>query len=145
MKRLVKYICLILSLVMVLAVPAQAAEAATPRSSNFFSNSSVYLYETSSTTFQAWFEVTGVRTLDKIGASEIKIQRSSDNENWTTMKTFSMADYSGMICENTITHSSYVIYTGTKGYYYRAYIKLYAEDEEGTATWARYTSSIYLD
>lgn len=145
MKRFVKGICLILSLAMLLALPAQAVETADTRSSSFFIASSVYLYETSDTTFQAWFDVTGVRIMDKIGAKEIKIQRSSDNENWTTMRTYSMEDYASLICENTSTHSACVTYTGTRGYYYRAYIKLYAKDETGTATWSRYTSSIYID
>lgn len=142
MKQFIKHICLMLSLVMLLAVPAQAVDA---RSSSFFTRSSVYLYETSSTTFQAWFDVTGTRIMDKIGAKEIKIQRSSDNENWTTMATYSMDNYSSLICENTSTHSACVTYTGTRGYYYRAYIKLYAKDSTGSGTWARYTSSIYID
>lgn len=142
MKRFIKCICLVLSLALLLAVPAQAAEA---RSSSFFTRSAVYLYETSSTTFQAWFDVTGTGIMDKIGAKEIKIQRSSDNENWTTMATYSMDNYSSLICENTSTHSACVTYTGSKGYYYRAYIKLYAKNETGTATWSRYTSSIYID
>lgn len=142
MRQFVKCVCLMLAMVIILAVPAQAADA---RSSSFFTRSSVYLYETSGTTFQAWFEVTAVRTMDKIGAKEIKIQRSSDNENWTTMKTYSMDDYSNMICENTVGHAACVTYTGTSGYYYRAYITLYAKDSTGTGTWTRYTSSIYID
>lgn len=143
MKQFIKCICLMLSLAILLAVPAQAADA---RSSSFFTRSSVYLYETSSTTFQAWFEVTGTRTMDKIGAKEIKIQRSSDNENWTTMRTYTMDNYySTLICEDTAVHTACVTYTGTRGYYYRAYIKLYVEDETGTAVWNRYTSSIYID
>lgn len=146
MKRFAKFVCLFLSLAMLLAVPAQAAETGNARSSSFFGSSSVYLYETSGTTFQTWFQVTGMRTMDKIGASEIKIQRSTDDENWTTMKTYYMDDYySTLICEDTVTHSACVTYTGSRGYYYRAYIKLYAEDETGTATWTRYTSSIYID
>ena len=145
MNRLTKYICLILSLSVLLALPAQAVEPSDARSSSFFGRSAVYLYETSDTTFQAWFEVTGVRIMDKIGAKEIKIQRSSDNENWTTMATYSMDNYSSLICENTSTHSACVTYTGTRGYYYRAYIKLYAKDSTGSGTWARYTSSIYID
>lgn len=146
MKRYIKYICLILSLAMLLAVPTYATETVGPRSSSFFMRSSVYLYETSGTTFQAWFEVTGVRTMDKIGAKEIKIQRSSDNENWTTVATYSMDNYySTLICEDTAVHAACVTYTGTRGYYYRAFIKLYAEDETGTATWSRYTASIYID
>ena len=146
MKHAAKYICLILSLVLLLSVPVQATEIPESRASNYFINSSVYLEEISSNTFQAWFEVTGTRIMDQIGAKEIKIQRSSDNENWTTMATYSMDNYySTLICEDTSGHMACVTYTGTRGYYYRAYIKLYAKDDTGSGTWARYTSSIYID
>lgn len=145
MKQFVKCICLILVVSMIFAIPVMAEEILDARSSNYFTRSSVYLYETSGATFQAWFDVTAVRTMEKIGAKEIKIQRSSDNENWTTMATYSMDDYSSLICANTVTHSAHVTYTGSRGYYYRAYIKLYAKDSTGSGTWARYTSSIYID
>ena len=146
MKRFTKCICLILSLAMILAIPAYAAENVDARSSSYFGRSSVYLHETSGTTFQAWFEVTGMRIMDQIGAKEIKIQRSTDNESWTTVATYSKDDYySTLICENTSGHAACVTYTGSRGYYYRAYIKLYAKDSTGSGTWARYTSSIYID
>lgn len=144
MKRFIKCICILITLSMLLVIPAMAAELPDARSSSFFMSSSVYLYKTSSKTFEAWFDVTAVRTMDKIGASEIKIQRSTDNENWSTVKTYSMDDYSSMIRENTAGHESYVTYTGSSGYYYRAYIKLYAKDENGSANMNRYTSSIYI-
>ena len=144
MKRFVKCTCLLLILSIFLAMPAMAAEVFDGRSSNFFSSSRVYLYKTSSKTFQAWFDVTAVRTLDELGASENKIQRSTDNENWTTVKTCTMDNYSNLVCEDTASHESYVTYTGSSGYYYRAYIELYAKDEVGTGYWDRYTSSIYI-
>ena len=146
MKRFAKCICFALILAMLLAIPAHAAETGDSRSSNYFGSSAVYLYEMAGTTFQAWFEVTCVRYMDQVGAKEIKIQRSSDNENWTTMATYSMDSYySTLICENELGHDACITYTGTRGYYYRAYYKLYAKDESGSATWARYSSSIYLD
>lgn len=145
MKRFAKHVCLILSFVLLLAMPAQAAELNGARASNYFSNSAIYLYKTSSTTFQAWFEVTCVRQMDKMGAKEIKIQKSSDNENWTTVATYTMDDYySTLICEDTVVHAACVTYTGSRGYYYRAYYKLYAKDDTGSGTWARYSSSIYI-
>ena len=145
MKRFFKCVCLILSLSILLAAPVSAVEMADTRASNYFMNSAVYLYKTSSTSFQAWFEVTCVRTMEKVGAKEIKIQRSTDNENWTTVATYSMNNhYSTLIAENIGVHVACVNYTGTSGYYYRAYYKLYAEDETGTATWSRYSSSIYI-
>jgi len=145
MKRFLKHICLLLSLVMVFSIPAYAVEAGNTRASNYFASSAVYLYKTSSTGFQAWFDVTCVRTMDKVGAKEIKIQQSSDNENWTTVATYSMDDYySTFIRENNFSHVGCVNYTGTSGYYYRAFYRLYAKDETGTATWSRYSSSIYI-
>lgn len=144
MKRLSRLVCILLVFVMVLAIPAVAAENAASRASNYFMSSDVYLYQTSSTIFQAWFEVTALGGMEKLGASEIKIQKSSDNENWTTVKTCSMAAYSNLICEDTASHASYVTYAGTTGYYYRAKITLYAENSSGIGKWTRYTSSILL-
>ena len=145
MKRFTRCICLVLSLILLLAMPAQAAENDGARASNYFGSSAVYLYKTSATTFQAWFEVTCVREMDKVGAKEIKIQRSSDDENWTTMATYTMDDYySTLIDENNCAHVACVTYTGSRGYYYRAYYKLYAQHDTGSGTWARYSSSIYI-
>lgn len=144
MKRFSRIVCTLLAVIMVLAVPAAAVENATPRASNFFMSSDVYLYMTTSTQFRAWFEVSALSGMEKLGASEIKVQKSSDGENWTTMKTYSMDDYSNMICENTGAHASYVTYTGQTGYYYRAKVTLYAENSSGVGEWIRYTDPVLL-
>lgn len=144
MKRLSKLICMLLAATMLLAFPAAAAENAEPRASSFFMSSDVYLYQTSSTQFEAWFEVSALGIMDKVGASEIKIQESSDGENWTTVKTYSKSSYTNLIREDSGVHSSYVTYTGTTGNYYRAKITLYAENSTGFGERIRYTSSILL-
>ena len=144
MKRFSRIVCMLLAVVMVLAAPAAAMENENSRASNFFGSSDVYLQQTTSTQFRVWFEVSALYGMDKLGASEIKVQRSSDGENWTTMKTYSMENYSNMICENTGAHASYVTYTGQTGYYYRAKITLYAENSSGFGEWDRTTSSILL-
>ena len=144
MKRFSRIVCILLVVVMVLATPAAAVENGNARASNYFASHSVYLYQTTSTQFEAWFEVTALGGMDKLGASEIKIQRSSDGSTWTTMKTYSMSSYTNLICENTGFHASYITYTGQAGYYYRAKITLYAENSSGVGEWIRYTSSIQL-
>ena len=141
MKRFSRMVSLLLAVVMVLAVPVAATENENARASSFFGSSDVYLYQVTSTKFEAWFEVTALGGMDKLGASEIKIQESSDGENWTTVKTCTMSNYSNLICNNTASHASYVSYTGTVGKYYRAKITLYAENSTGTGAWIRYTSS----
>ena len=144
MKHFSRMVSLLLVVVMVLAVPVAATENENARASSFFGSSDVYLYQTTSTKFEAWFEVSALGIMDKVGASEIKIQESSDGENWTTVKTCTMANYSNLICENTGLHGSYVSYTGTAGKYYRAKITLYAKNSTGIGEWVRYTSSIHL-
>lgn len=144
MKRAFKLICVLLSLTMLLAIPAHAAEVGNSRASNYFSNSAVYLYKLSGNTFQAWFEVTCVRTMDKVGAREIKIQRSTDNATWSNVATYHMDNYSSLILDNEIGHEACVNYVGSSGYYYRAQYKLYAKDETGSATWTRTSASIYI-
>ncbi len=146
MKRFAKYICVVLTLTLLLAVPAQAAGMPATRASNYFAASSVYLYKTSSNSFQAWFDVTCVRTMDEVGAKEIRIQRSTDDATWKTVATYYMEDnYSIMIEEDSVDHVACVNYTNAAGgYYYRAYYKLHAKDETGTGAWSRYSSSIYI-
>ena len=143
MKRFTKCICKLMVVVLLLTSSVFATESIEPRGSNYFICSSFYLYRESSAdrTFAACFDVTGKHTMEKIGASILKIQRSSDGENWTTMKTYRMEDYPEMICENTFQHNYHFYYTGTAGYYYRAYVELYAEDSSGVGIWYKYSSN----
>ena len=145
MKRLIQIVSLCLILSMVLGVPAMAAETGT-RASNYFHSYSCYLWKTSSTAFQVWFDVAGTHTMDEIGTSVIKVQRSSDGGNtWTTMKTYRMADYASMTAENAGVHVNCVTYSGASaGYKYRAYVEFYAKDGEGSAVYIDYTSAITM-
>ena len=144
MKRFVRCVCFFLAVTMILVTPAFAAEIATPRASNYFAYHSTYLEKTSGTQFDVWFDVTAVGGMDELGTSTIEVQRSSDNVNWTTMKTYTKSSYSQMICEDTCAHADYVTYYGTSGYYYRAYVVFYAKKGSGTAEYSMYTSSIKL-
>lgn len=143
MKRFTQLVCLLLVCSMILAVPAFAAESTT-RASNYFGETSCYLWKTSSTEFQVWFDVTAIKTMEELGTSVIIVQRSSDTENWENMKTYYKEDYGQMICKNTVAHASYVTYTATPGYYYRAYVKFYAKLDNGTAVYPDYTSYIKM-
>ena len=144
MKRFLRCVCLLLALVIVFPFRAFAAEESSARASNFFMSSSVYLDQKSSMIFDAWFEVAAVGTMDELGASVIKIQKSADNENWTTMITYTKEKNSSLIDTNTLSHGNCVTYTGVAGYYYRAYIKLYAKKGDDIGVWHRYTESILL-
>lgn len=144
MKRFVCCTCMLMVMVMVLANPAFAAETIEPKASSFFGGSSVYLCNISGTSFEAWFNVTGTGTMDVVGANFIKIQRSSDGVNWTTVRTCAKENYLYLVDYNSTGHAAGVSHTGTGGYYYRAYIQLYAKNSSGYGTMDRFTSSIYI-
>lgn len=142
MKRFTQFVCTVLVLSMVLVFPAAAAENLA-RGSDYFGSRSCYLYKTSSTAFQVWFDVVAVSRMNELGAYEIRVQRSADGVNWTTVKTYTKANYSNMVAYNTGEHGSYVTYSNAaSGYYYRAYVNFYAKNNSGTAYYSSYTSSL---
>lgn len=132
MKRFSQCVCLILIVAMVFAMPVFATEAVEQRSSAYFMKFSVYLWEIEGSKFEVWFDVTAVESMDELGTKTIKVQRSTDEENWTTVKTYQKADYSQMVASNKVAYANCVTYSYTNGYYYRAVIVLYAKKGTGT-------------
>lgn len=124
MKRFLVCISVILVLVIILPVAVFASE---DRASNYFMKDSCYIYVTSNTKFQVWFDVTAVGGMDEIGVSKITVQRSTDEVSWTSVETFTRTECPQMIATNTGHHSGYISYTAVKGYYYRAYVEFYAK------------------
>lgn len=143
MKRFIRYACIALVVAILAAVPIRA-EAADTRASSFFASYDSFLWKTSSRTFEVWFDVNACNWMDEIGVSSIKVQRSSDGESWTTMKTYQSEYFPQMICEDTASHTGCVSYTGTPGYYYRAYVTFYAKNSTGTGIRFDYAETILL-
>ena len=143
MKRFVRYVCLVLTMTLLVAIPTFAAET---RSSRFFTSSIACLDQpyANGRAIHVIFDVLAPRIMDELGVNFIKVQQSADGENWTTVKTFTKAEYINLIGRNTGNHTGYVIYNGIKGYYYKAYMELYAKDSTGTAYMPRYTGSMLL-
>lgn len=134
MKRFTQAVCLLLVAIMILAIPTFAAEQA----SDFFMSHSCYLWEVSDSEFQVWFNVTAVGAMDILGVSEIKVQRSTDKANWETVQT-----YSGIYGYGVSYKSGHVTYSSaTSGYYYRAKVTFYAENDTGIGKYTDYTSYI---
>lgn len=144
MKRLIRCICITLVAIMLLTTTAFATETASQRASYYFTRYSAYLYQTSDTSFQVWFDVTAVGPMSKLGVSAIEVQCSSDDTNWSTVKTYSPESYSQMIKSDAVSNINYVSYTGTTGCYYRAIVTFYAKDSTGSGERTYYTTSLYL-
>lgn len=141
MKRFVRCLCLILVVATMLSTTAFAAES---RASNFFMASSVYFWNTSGNKYEIWFDVTAVGTMQELGVSEIRVQRSTDHENWSTVKTYRKADYAQMTDSNTASYANCVPFTATSGYSYRAVVFLYARNSSGTGNMIETTTVLDL-
>lgn len=144
MKRFTQVVCILLVVALLVPFSVLAAENDNSRASNFFTASSVYFWHVSGSSYQIWFRVTGVGTMQKIGVSKIVVEHSTDEVDWTPVKTYLMEDYSQMTCENTTSHSGYVPYTATSGYSYRAVVTLYAKNSSGTGEMTEQTAILDL-
>lgn len=143
MKRFTQFVCLLLIASVIMVVPAQAADSSV-RSSAYFRSFSCYLWKTSDTQFQVWFDVSSVSGMEELGASVIKVQRSTDKSTWTTVRTYTKEAYSQMVASDTGNHCAYVSYTAASGYYYRAYVQFYAKNSSGTGYYSAYTASMQM-
>ena len=122
---------LILAIVFILPVGVTATET---RSSLYLNAYTAYIYPAGWGKIQVWFSVDGTGTMDEIGALEIRLYESKDNENWTWVKTFDYPDYSGMLGYNNYYHDGHIEYNGTIGRYYKAYVTIWAgKDGDGDA------------
>lgn len=131
LKRLTKLVCLTLAFVLCMAIPVSAQEIA-PYSSSFFGSYNTYLWKTSNSSFQVWYDVTAVAVMAEIGVDYIDIERSSDGNNWSVVKTYDHDDYSGLVRGNAANHYGYVTYSNMQsGYQYRAYVRFYAKNSSG--------------
>ena len=121
----------ILLIVVALVCPANV-KAVEPRASDYLEAYSAYIYPAGWGIVQVWFSVAGTGDMDEIGALEIQLYESKDNETWTWVKTFQHVDYSGMLGYNDFSHYGHVEYNGTIGRYYKAYVCVWAgKDGDG--------------
>lgn len=143
MKRFFRYVCAVMAVVLLLAVPVHAEEASS-RASSFFGSYDSSLYKAAYNKIEVWFDVVALGTMDELGVNSIKVQRSADGSTWETMRVYTPGVYKQMICENTGFHCDYVSYTGTPGYYYRAYVAFYAKNSTGFGERYQYSETILL-
>lgn len=120
---------LLLIVVFLCPINANAVES---RASNYLASYSAYVYSAGLYKVQVWFTVNGVGTIDELGSLSIQLYESSDNENWTWVKTFKHSDYPDMLGYNDYYHSGHVEYQGSIGKYYKAYVCIWGgKDGEG--------------
>lgn len=123
-----KFVTLLLALMLIVPYPVNAAESdiVQPYASNYLDSYNTYIYVTSSGEVQVWFTVVADNVMDEVGALSVILYESTDNSNWTRVKTYSHENYSSMLRYDNYVHSSYVSYNGSTTKYYKAYVCLWA-------------------
>lgn len=128
--RTILFRCIILCLVFTLIIPATAnaatVEPIMPMASYYLDSYNTYICDMGNGRIEIWFDVMGIGDMDEIGVLSIKLYESSDNTNWTRVKTYSHENYSSMLAYDDWSHISYVSYQGTTGKYYKAYVCIWA-------------------
>lgn len=119
----IKCISLLLVLALVLPMNVMAIES---RASYYLDAYSAYVYPAGWGKVQVWFDVTGTNDMDEIGALNIKLYESKDNETWALVETFHFSDHPDMLGYNDFSHYGHVEYNGTIGRYYKAYVCVWA-------------------
>lgn len=118
---------LVISMIAPASVNAATTDPVMPLASYYLDSYSAYVYVTSSGTVQVWFDVMGTGDMDEIGSLRIVLYESSDNANWTKVKTFLHENTSGMLFEDDYYVSSHVSWAnGSTSKYYKAYVCVYA-------------------
>ena len=119
-------------LVVVSLVCPVSVEAVEPRASDYLEAYSAYIYPAGWGKVQVWFSVDGTGYMDEIGALEIQLYESKDNETWTWVETYQHVDNAGMLGYSDFSHYGHVEYNGTIGRYYKAYVCIWAgKDGDG--------------
>lgn len=146
MKKLTRFVAVVLALSLVLAMPTYAESTIDPRGSAFFGSYGTDLYKASSTSFEIWFDVdANASTMQELGVTEIIVYRSTDQQTWRKMKTYTPDEYPEMLDYNTGSYAGYVTYNyATTGCYYRAYITFYAKNSTGIGERYVYTEILRM-
>ena len=135
-KFIIRILAAVLTLTMLIPMGVGATTAVQPRASDYLDSYNAYISLPGSGKVRVYFNVEGTGYMDEIGALSIEIYEcstnSSDLDDWEWKDTFLHDSTSGMLSYNDDYHSGYVTYNGTAGKYYKAYVCIWAgENDDG--------------
>ncbi len=111
---------------------AAAADPVAPCASYYLTSYNAYVCPMGNGALQLWFRVVGTDYMDELGTLRISLYESTDNVNFSRVKTFLHEDYDTMLSYNDDFHASYVSYQGIAGRYYKFYICIWGgKDGQG--------------
>lgn len=135
----VKIIACVLAISLLAPIGANAAvqDTVTPLASAYLMSYTSYICAMGNGELEIWFSVTGTGTWADLGVLAIYLYESTDNENWYWVKTFLHTEYDDetMLASDAWQHISHVDYDkAIAGYYYKAYVQIWAGPEDGGDT-----------
>ena len=139
--KFVVYI-LVMALMAPVSVSAAAPETATPWASHYLLGYTAYVCAMGNGELEIWFEVTGTRTQEYLGVLVIYLYESTDNVNWSWVRTFHHTQNSQMLLTNVWEVVDYVEYDeAVPGRYYKAYVGIWGGPDPGGDSRYIWTSS----
>ena len=132
MKRTLRFIALFMSVVILCVIPVSATEIA-PMDSTHIDNCYGHIEMSAGYSVRVVFSIYAIGYMDELGASMIRVQRSTDGINWEICDTYWASDHPEMMGSGSVFESS-VTYHGQAGYQYRAFIYFHAKNSSGTRT-----------
>lgn len=122
---------MLLCVVMLCSIPSYAMEV---RASSRIAYSAATLSKKSTGDLSIYFSVRATDVMEKIGASSVAIQRSS-NGKWVTEYTFTTSNTPTLQRENWDQYGTVLTYSPLFGEQeYRAVVMIYVKDASGTST-----------
>ena len=135
-------IILVMALMMPVSVHAAMPETVMPMASAYLAGYTAYVCAMGNGELEIWFEVTGTRTQEYLGVMSILLYESTDNVNWTWVKTFYHTNYEQMLLTDAWEVVDYVSYDeAIPGRYYKAYVGIWGGPDPGGDTRYIWTSS----
>ena len=135
-------VILVIALMMPVSVNAAMPENVMPMASAYLAGYTAYVCAMGNGELEIWFEVAGTRTQEYLGVLVIYLYESTDNVNWSWVKTFHHTDYDQMLLTNAWDVMDYVPYDeAVPGRYYKAYVGIWGGPDPGGDSRYIWTSS----
>ena len=138
-----KWFSLLFAIAIIIGLPAEGfATEVEPRASDYISCTYVRAVAVGYGKIQIEVDVNATRMMEEVGAEVIFIYKQNSSGTYDNIYMFHKDRYPEMIVENSFFGYVDVIYRGTAGCRYYAYVGCYAKDSNGSETLFFKTDSV---
>ena len=124
-------ICMAAAAIILMFSVGVTASASMLRASQYLSSYSAWGSANGCGSVSFSFDVTATSLSDKVGATQVVIQRKSGS-SWVTAQTYNSNTRASLLGSDCVSHGDTITYSGTSGQQYRAVVTCYAEKNGGS-------------